>query len=52
MFMFGLISYILFCDFFAWAVMGVIFWEDRKQEVWIFRNKTLLLDCFPHNQQN
>lgn len=25
MVMFVLISYILFCDFFAWAVMGVIF---------------------------
>lgn len=52
MFMFVLISYILFCDFFALAVMGVFLWGDRKWEVWIFRNETLLLDCFLHNQQN
>lgn len=32
--------------------MDVCFWEERKREVWIFRNKTLLLDHSPHNQQN
>lgn len=32
--------------------MDVCFWEERKRAVWNFRNKTLLLDHFPHNLQN
>lgn len=32
MFMFVLISYILFCDFFASAVMGVIFEKIENEK--------------------